>query len=125
MGLTRLFEARSNAQQRTTNFLEVKRTRGPSTFPPLPSPNLSRTRSPIVKRLSPAELKDRRDRGLCFNSDDKFSPGHRCKKLFWIEGVYEEEEKTQIKEGVTEQVFDEEYEILEISLHAITRVFEH
>jgi hypothetical protein len=49
----------------------------------------------FVKKLSLAELKDCKDRGLCFNSDEKFSPGHRCKKLFRIEGVYKEDPEPQ------------------------------
>ena len=31
------------------------------------------------------ELRDRRERGLCFNCDEKFIPSHRCAKLFWLE----------------------------------------
>ncbi|KAJ4965781.1 hypothetical protein NE237_017630 [Protea cynaroides] len=32
-----------------------------------------------VKRLSTAEMQQRRECGLCYNCDDKLSPGHRCK----------------------------------------------
>jgi hypothetical protein len=35
----------------------------------------------------------RRDHGLCFNCDERFIPGHRCKKLFLLEGIYPEEEE--------------------------------
>jgi len=45
--------------------------------------------------LNPAELAERRSKGLCFNCDDKFFPGHRCKKLFTIEAIYEEEDLTE------------------------------
>ncbi|PNY06477.1 hypothetical protein L195_g002943, partial [Trifolium pratense] len=38
-----------------------------------------------VRRLSPAEMQERRSRGLCFNCDDKWVAGHRCKaKQFMI-----------------------------------------
>jgi hypothetical protein len=37
-----------------------------------------------IKRLSPQELQARREKGLCYNCDDKFSPGHRCKRSFHI-----------------------------------------
>jgi len=67
-------------------------------------------------------LKDRRDRGLCFNCDEKFSQGHRCKKLFLIEGVYEEEDEHSSPTGVGEVEEEEEFEIPEISLHAISGV---
>ncbi len=42
------------------------------------------------------ELADRRSNGLCFNCDEKFFPGHQCKKLFKIEAIYEEED---LREG--------------------------
>ncbi|GJT96586.1 ty3-gypsy retrotransposon protein [Tanacetum coccineum] len=32
----------------------------------------------LVKRLSFAEQQERRARGLCFNCDEKYRPGHRC-----------------------------------------------
>jgi len=121
VGLARLFEARSVAQRKQVTMQEGRRITGPSHFPPMPSSNLSRGRSPMVKRLNPAELKERRDRGLCFNCDEKFSPGHRCKKLFLIEGVYEEEVDTG-REEVAENNYEEEEEVPEISIHAISRV---
>ncbi|XP_022879618.1 uncharacterized protein LOC111397108 [Olea europaea var. sylvestris] len=31
-----------------------------------------------VKRLSAAEMMERREKGLCFNSDEKFGKGHKC-----------------------------------------------
>jgi hypothetical protein len=37
-----------------------------------------------IKRLTPAELQARRDQNLCYNCDEKFSPGHRCKRLFHL-----------------------------------------
>jgi len=80
---TRLFEARKIAQKKTTRFPKVMRPMGPSTFPPLSSANLSRNRSPFIK--------ERSDRGL-FSISTKSSLGHRCKKLFFIKGVYEEED---------------------------------
>jgi hypothetical protein len=36
-------------------------------------------------------MKERHERGLCFNCGEKFRPGHCCKKLFLIEGIYPEE----------------------------------
>ncbi|XP_039827557.1 uncharacterized protein LOC120689329 [Panicum virgatum] len=39
------------------------------------------------RRLSPAEMSQRRAEGLCYNCDEKFVTGHRCKKLFVIEIV--------------------------------------
>lgn len=40
-----------------------------------------------IQRLSPAQMKERRDLGLCYNCDDKWAPGHICKsaKLFLMD----------------------------------------
>lgn len=65
-------------------------------------------------------MQDRRARGLCFNCDEKFVSGHRCKKLFLIEGIYEEGEDWE-GGGPTEiegNFGDEPV----ISQHAITRM---
>ena len=45
------------------------------------------------QRLTPQHLEERREKGLCFNCDRKYSKRHKCgeKKLFYIE--CEEEEK--------------------------------
>ena len=43
-----------------------------------------------LQRLSPAQMEERGKKGLCFNCDEKFQPGHHCKsaKLFLLEGLY-------------------------------------
>lgn len=38
-----------------------------------------------VHPLSPAELAERRNQGLCYNSDEKFVRGHKCACLFYQE----------------------------------------
>ncbi|GAU26218.1 hypothetical protein TSUD_354400 [Trifolium subterraneum] len=40
--------------------------------------------SPAIKRLSPDELQARREKGLCYNCDEKYQRGHRCKRLFHL-----------------------------------------
>ncbi|KAH9649714.1 hypothetical protein KPL70_026087 [Citrus sinensis] len=46
----------------------------PNTLPPpLPTPNLP------IRRLTPAELRDKREKGLCYNCDSP--PNHRCRKV--------------------------------------------
>jgi hypothetical protein len=37
----------------------------------------------------------RRDRGLCFNCDERFILSHRCKKLFLLEGIDPKEEEPE------------------------------
>jgi hypothetical protein len=76
----------------------------------------------VIKKLSPTELKEWRDKGLYFNCDDKFSPRHRCKKLFLIEGIYEEGNELPSEEGARESWEDDELKIPKISLHTISGV---
>jgi hypothetical protein len=40
--------------------------------------------TPTVKRLTPMELQARREQGLCYNCDDKYVKGHRCKHSFHL-----------------------------------------
>lgn len=79
----------------------------------------SHNRLPLpIKRLTPAELQERREKGLCFNCNEKFGPGHRCKKLFLIEGSWPEEESDN-DEGTEDHECRDMVEMPEISLHAI------
>ena len=81
---------------------------------------------PIIKRLTPTEARDRRERGLCYHSDEKFTPNHKCEthKLLWVEGLMSDE--VVVEEGV-EQLQPEchsnanncENSSPKISLHAI------
>nr|CAH66611.1 H0211A12.14 [Oryza sativa] len=36
------------------------------------------------RTLTPEEMQSQCEAGLCFNCDEKFTPGHRCKRLFWL-----------------------------------------
>nr|KAJ0228280.1 hypothetical protein LSAT_V11C100022670 [Lactuca sativa] len=42
------------------------------------------TPNPAWKKLTSAEMAERRAKGLCFNCDEIFSIGHKCAKLFCI-----------------------------------------
>ncbi|XP_075674861.1 uncharacterized protein LOC142644061 [Castanea sativa] len=46
------------------------------------------TRLPI-KRISPAQMEERKKKGLCYNCDEKWGPGHKCKyaMLFLLDCV--------------------------------------
>ena len=61
-------------------------------------------------------MKEWRDKGLCFNCDEKFALGHQCKKLFLIEGYWLEEDRFDEIGNVEEKESNED---LEISLHAM------
>lgn len=62
----------------------------PSSFPaqtkPFPAKPLP------YKRFSPDEMSARREKGLCFNCDDKLFPGHKCKPPLFQCILAEEEE---------------------------------
>nr|XP_023922229.1 uncharacterized protein LOC112033677 [Quercus suber] len=55
----------------------------------------SRTKFPL-QRLTGAQMEERRKQGLCYNCDEKWQVGHKCKgaKLFLLEEIMELEPKT-------------------------------
>ncbi|KAL4554165.1 hypothetical protein LXL04_039715 [Taraxacum kok-saghyz] len=67
-------------------------------------------RNSTWKRLTSAEMADRRAKGLCFNCDELFAVGHKCAKLFCIMMTDDEDETT------TEPAFED---MPLISLNAI------
>jgi hypothetical protein len=48
---------------------------------------------PQSKSLTPQQMDETREKGLCFNCDNKYSKGHKCgeKKLFYIDCEEEED----------------------------------
>lgn len=55
----------------------------PNVMVQVPTPQSSVPNLPI-KRLSYVEIKDKRERGLCYNCKDKWSPNHRCKGKYLL-----------------------------------------
>jgi hypothetical protein len=51
----------------------------------------SSTPALVFKNLTLAEMDDRRAKGLCFNCEEKFVRGHRCKRLFYIQSADDED----------------------------------
>jgi hypothetical protein len=47
-----------------------------------------------LTRVTPPKMDERREKGLCFNCDNKYNKGHKCseKELFYI-GCEEEEDQ--------------------------------
>lgn len=41
--------------------------------------SITTTKASTFKKLSQEERKERMAKGLCFNYNDKFQPGHKCK----------------------------------------------
>ena len=116
VGLARLYEAKNQNQKKIFTPTDPRK---PITTT---APNFSRT-TPIntnSRRLNPTKIRERREKGLCFNCDEKFGPGHRCKKLFFIEACLDEEQMDIGEEDETDEIQLEEMdENLSISLHAI------
>ncbi|CAA0825023.1 Unknown protein, partial [Striga hermonthica] len=84
-------------------------------------PNASnRPAGSIVRRLSPEEVKRRREKGLCFKCEEKFTPGHQCKQAFVIEVANPDDEEVEVEEESHQEdeieTFSEEPEI---SMHAM------
>ena len=61
------------------------------------------------QRFTPQQLDERREKGSCFNCDNKYSKGHKCteKKLFYTD--YEEEERKE-EEAYQEEATSKEIE---------------
>jgi hypothetical protein len=107
IGLARVYEARNMALGKNVHS-DMRR-------PPLtPLSTIGQPPFPI-KRLTPEELKERQEKGLCFKCNDKYGPGHRCKKLFMIEAYLREDGDG---DGIAQDA--EEVDTPEVSLNAIT-----
>jgi hypothetical protein len=62
-------------------YIVSSQTRKPS-FPPLPKPtNYAPPATPLkIQKLTRAEMVERQLKGLCYNCNDKYFPGHKCKE---------------------------------------------
>ena len=139
-GLAKMQEENVAALRRTTRFNSF--SAGPSgpTDPSGPNGPSGQGRGPNgpahqfekkailpIQRLSPAQMRERREKGLCYNCDEKWGPGHKCKsaRLFIMEGEDLDSDDTA-KEGGAEETKGQLCEELlgdelepEISIHAL------
>lgn len=108
IGLARLYEAKDFSYQRGVppNAKVTSDTR---------SATASKFSTPQVKRLTIEEMNERKRKGLCFRCNDKFVPGHRCKKLFSIQVCQDDSDDDAEMEIVNDTVG----QAPEISLHAM------
>ncbi|MCI04940.1 hypothetical protein A2U01_0025989, partial [Trifolium medium] len=81
---------------------------------------------PPIKRLTPAELQARREKGLCYNCDEKYIQGHRCKRSFHLLIVEPEDAESdtstlhlQSEPNAQVEISDTEPDPAQISLHAL------
>ena len=88
--------------------------------------NFPYSKTPL--RLIPQQLDERREKGLCFNCDSKYSKGHKCtkKKLFYTD--YEEEERKEEEasqeEATSKEIEEDTSEEITptISCHTLARI---
>ncbi|CAA0808261.1 Unknown protein, partial [Striga hermonthica] len=104
-------------------FADTRRT-GPNPTTASARPNVNhRPAGSIVRRLSPEEVKRRREKGLCFKCEEKFTPGHQCKQAFVIEVANPDDAEVEVEEESHQEdeieTFSEEPEIL---MHAMTGI---
>lgn len=84
----------------------------------------------IIKRLTPAEMQKRREMGLCYNCDEKYVPGHLCKKqqIYMLKVGDEIEDENIEAEILEEEELDYSEEIpsgMEISMRALNGAVNH
>ena len=106
----------------------VSVSRSPSTSRSLPPsqqlPLLSQSITPAIpfKRLSATEMQIRRDRGLCYNCDEKYSPGHYCKSRFFLL-VHDDEETIPPDSPITKNIVSLLPDFVQLSLNALSGHF--
>ncbi|KAH9779621.1 hypothetical protein KPL71_007762 [Citrus sinensis] len=101
IGVARLIEERNQLQRKPTQAARsqstviterpgLNPTAGVLGPPPNQRPNQNLVTPPATfLRITNQEARERRERGLCYYCDEKFTPGHRCKRpqLFMIEDL--------------------------------------
>ncbi|WVZ26157.1 hypothetical protein V8G54_004701 [Vigna mungo] len=113
ISLARLFEEKysfkprpyhPNTSRNTTPNTSPTTTQSyinPLQQPLLPTPNqrpFPQTFRPnTIKRMSPAEMQSRREKGLCYTCDERFTANHKCpnRQYTFLQVAYEEEEEQQ------------------------------
>ncbi|CAA0840135.1 Unknown protein, partial [Striga hermonthica] len=74
-----------------------------------------------IRLLTPAEMAARRDKGLCYNCDEQYTYGHRCKHRLNYMVMTEEEEGNYLKkEEPPEEENLDTMEEIQMSLNSIT-----
>jgi hypothetical protein len=74
--------------------------------------------------LTPQQLEERKEKGLCFNCDNKYSKGHKCgeKKLFYIDCEEEEEQEQEPSQDENVEAISSEELTTTISCNALARI---
>ncbi|XP_026378571.1 uncharacterized protein LOC113273010 [Papaver somniferum] len=92
----------------------------PKSYSPTPLKPASTT--PIIKRLTQEQMRLRREKGICYNCDEFYSLGHKCKgrqQLFMLQTESSDTHNTEVEDEVFEEVVESSVDSdMEISLHA-------
>ncbi|WKA00247.1 hypothetical protein VitviT2T_018626 [Vitis vinifera] len=125
-------ETISLAKMRDDQLARQRRFARPSALQasvPVSNPNPPKGSTQVaIKRLSWDEMQKRRAQGLCFNCNERFTPGHKCQapQLMLLEGCIQEDETPEEMGGVnttreiSEIQEDDNGKEPEITLHALT-----
>ncbi|XP_026399605.1 uncharacterized protein LOC113295486 [Papaver somniferum] len=93
-----------------------------------PSPTSSGSlKLPPIKKLTYAQMRARRKKGLCYNCNEKYEMGHMCIKqqLYMLVGDEEESSTFEEESPGSSPVIQELEEEVEISLHALSGNVSH
>ncbi|KAJ0836439.1 putative nucleotidyltransferase, Ribonuclease H [Helianthus annuus] len=108
--------------QRTPSFFSTPKSEtSPGILGPAPTQRLALPAPNPIRRLSSAEARNRREKGLCYYCDERYAPGHKCSKpqLFMIGDVDEVETPLETPLEGTHEHNNEDIQG-EISFHAIS-----
>nr|KYP57088.1 Retrovirus-related Pol polyprotein from transposon 17.6 [Cajanus cajan] len=95
--------------QTTNTCPPLSQTVKSTSLPPLlPTPTNPTFNSTNVKKMSPAEVQLRREKGLCFTCDEKYSPAHKCpnKQYLFLQIIEDETEILEPKPPDTNEQLD-------------------
>jgi hypothetical protein len=90
--LENAFKVARNVESK--NMAMATRRTNPNIYRENNSPS---SKTPKPTRLTPQQLEERKEKGLFFNCDNKYSKGHNCgeNKLFYIDCEEEEEQEQE------------------------------
>jgi hypothetical protein len=130
-------------EEKYQDLLRLARSRRNSSWPSPPPVRLSPLATqpsllptppqrPRYRQLSPTEMTERREKGQCFNCDERFSRNHRCKARFLLFITDDEEVQGRLDLGESSSSDPdptlelpgptEEFNAAQLSYHALSGV---
>ncbi|KAJ0623068.1 putative retrotransposon gag domain, aspartic peptidase domain superfamily [Helianthus annuus] len=119
IGIARLVEEKFNLQGSQNSNPSPKPTSSQGLLGPGPTQQLALPAPNPVRRLTSAEARDRREKGLCYYCDEQYTPGHKCGKpqLFMISDVRDVGDVVHVEDPpkMTEDIIQAEISFLALS----------